>query len=151
MDLFDLGCYFSHHVPIRALSHPPLKHAACAFAAKQLGRAKGKKAVYGGVATVQSNMEKYDDPNIDWELEGALHYDKCINLLKDVIQDDNATRSDEVVATTAILSVYEFLSATGSAWSRHLNGTKSLLDIVEDSMMPVELPGFNFTMFPPRQ
>ena len=151
MDLFDLGCYFSHHVPVQALSHPLLKHAACAYAAKQLGRAKGKKAVYGGVTGLQANMEMYEDLFVDWEWEGAVHYDKSINLLKEVIQDEHATRSDEVVAATAILSVYEFISATGAAWSRHLNGTKSLLDIVEDSMMPVELPGFNFTMFSPRR
>ena len=38
---------------------------------------------------------------------------------------------------TAILCVYEFLSATGAAWSRHLNGTKSLLVIAEGGMMPL--------------
>ena len=152
MDLFDLGCYFSHHVPVQALSHPLLKHAACAYAAKQLGRAKGKKAVFGGIAMTQASMELYEGPNVDWELEGAAHYDRSIILLMEVIHENEyATRSDQVVAATAILSVYEFISATGAAWSRHLNGTKSLLDIVETSMMPVELPGFAFTMYSPRR
>ncbi|KAL9132153.1 MAG: hypothetical protein Q9217_000087 [Psora testacea] len=36
------------------------------------------------------------------------------------LDDGDATRSDEVVAATAILSVYEFISATGAAWTRHL-------------------------------
>lgn len=36
---------------------------------------------------------------------------------------------EEAVAATTILGVYEFVSATGTAWSRHLDGTKTLLDI----------------------
>lgn len=61
-------------------------------------------------------------------------------------------RSDEVVAATAILCVYEFLSATGPAWSRHLNGTKSLLEIAEGSIVPLEVPFSNLPhLLRPRQ
>ena len=49
-------------------------------------------------------------------------------------------RSDDVLAATAILSVYEFLDASGAAWSRHLNGTKSLLDIAQTKMVSIEVP-----------
>ena len=49
-------------------------------------------------------------------------------------------RSDDVLAATAILSVYEFLDASGAAWSRHLNGTKSLLDMAQTKMVSIELP-----------
>ncbi|MCJ1271014.1 hypothetical protein MMC22_010913 [Lobaria immixta] len=48
--------------------------------------------------------------------------------------------SDELLTATAILSVYEFLDASGAAWARHLNGTKSLLDITEVGLMPFEMP-----------
>ena len=44
MDLFDLNTYFESYVPVQARSHLLLKHAACAYAAKQLGRAKRKKS-----------------------------------------------------------------------------------------------------------
>ena len=37
----------------------------------------------------------------------------------------------------AILCVYEFLSATGAGRSRHLNGTRSLLDVTEGGMIPL--------------
>src|SRR5204862_5137597 len=50
----------------------------------------------------------------------------------------SSAHSDEVLAAAAILSVYEFLDATGPAWNRHLSGVKSLLDIAEVGMMPVE-------------
>jgi len=189
MDLFDLGNYFGSYVPVQARFHPLLKHAACACAAKQLGRAKGAKAVVGGICSQQASMELYADSSIDWEWEGAFHYDRSIALLMDTMQQDqNETRSsgnmememrweilaseqgidagpsngpfdeartqlksDEVVAATAILCVYEFLSATGAAWSRHLNGTKSLLDIAEVSMMPLEMPAFDLPFLPKRR
>ncbi|KAL0264695.1 FACT complex subunit [Diplodia seriata] len=48
--------------------------------------------------------------------------------------------SDELLAATAILCVYEFLDASGPEWSRHLSGAKSLIDIAKDSMMPLQLP-----------
>ena len=46
-------------------------------------------------------------------------------------------QEDEVVAASTILGVYEFVSATGPAWSRHLNGTKLLLDIAGPKMTPL--------------
>ena len=49
-------------------------------------------------------------------------------------------QSDDVLAATAILSVYEFLDASGAAWSRHLNGTKSLLDIAQTKLVSIEVP-----------
>lgn len=49
------------------------------------------------------------------------------------------TDSDELVATTAILCVYEFLDASGVEWSRHLEGAKSLFDIARDGAMPVTI------------
>ena len=190
MDLFDLGNYFRSHVPVQARSHPLLKHAACACAAKQLGRARRTR---GGAQIPSSlNQEHVDlneDASIDWEWEGAYHYDKSIALLMETMRQgqsksgsggpdavvsreegltpmqacitgptgdlsdraNTALESDEVVAATAILCVYEFLSATGVAWSRHLNGTKSLLDIAERTMMPLETATLDAVLLPKRQ
>ncbi|KAJ5518726.1 hypothetical protein N7453_001148 [Penicillium expansum] len=50
----------------------------------------------------------------------------------------HGVHSDEVLAATAILSVYEFHDAAGPAWNRHLSGVKSLLDVAEVGMMPLE-------------
>ena len=75
MDLFDFGMYFGSYVPVRALSNPLLKYAACAFAAKQLGRVRGAKASVGGLCSTQANMEvwPYADKT-DWEWYGAKYY-----------------------------------------------------------------------------
>lgn len=50
------------------------------------------------------------------------------------------TDSDELVAATAILCVYEFLDASGPEWSRHLDGAKTLFDIAKDQAVPLTLP-----------
>ncbi|KAI9707378.1 MAG: hypothetical protein M1836_000339 [Candelina mexicana] len=171
MDLFDLGTYFASHVPIRALSYPLLKYAACAYAAKQLGQVKGNKAIIGGICSEQANMEQFSDATqVDWNYKGAKYYEKAILVLMEALQDErncsqfncsdppglgpstetieedtadrskrrrlsserfSSTSSDELLAATAILCVYEFLDASSAAWSRHLNGAKSLLDIAE--------------------
>lgn len=179
MDLFDLGTYFATYVPVKALSNPLLKYAACAYAAKQLGRVKGSKAVVGGVCASQASMELWPDAErVDWYYYGAKYYEKAIQLLMEALQHDgegpplstleafgqwqaaelcedgehtrkrrrrfsnsrltSGVHCDEVLAATAILSVYEFLDATGPAWNRHLSGVKSLLDIAEVGMMPLE-------------
>jgi hypothetical protein len=82
MDLFDLGCYFAHRVPVLAVSNPLLRYSVCAYAAKQLGRVGGRKAVVGGIVSDQANMELYpNSENIDWVYIGAKYYDKAISLL----------------------------------------------------------------------
>ncbi|OJJ47037.1 hypothetical protein ASPZODRAFT_15721 [Penicilliopsis zonata CBS 506.65] len=192
MDLFDLGTYFASYVPVKAAKNPLLKYAACAYAAKQLGRVKGARGSVGGVSSWQAFMETWPDTEKrDWCWCGAKYYEKAIQLLMKELQPDaegppppstpeafgqwqaskvrdgdddddddgdgdseptprkrqrfvvdsrlsNGVHSDEVLAATAILSVYEFLDATGPAWSRHLSGVKSLLDVAEVGMMPLE-------------
>ncbi|EAW11944.1 uncharacterized protein ACLA_007030 [Aspergillus clavatus NRRL 1] len=176
MDLFDLGTYFASHVPIKALTNPLLKYAACAYSAKQLGRVKGAKAPFGGVSAKQAFTETWPSGrNVDWSWYGAKYYEKAIQLLVNELQPDegppplstpeafgqwqaselshnhdnsrkrrrhnrpsSGVHSDEVLAATAILSIYEFLDATGTAWNRHLSGVKSLLDVAEVGMMPLE-------------
>ncbi|KAJ5698353.1 transcriptional regulator family: Fungal Specific TF [Penicillium macrosclerotiorum] len=179
MDLFDLGTYFASYVPVRAMSNPLLKYAACAYAAKQLGRVKGAKAKMGGVCSRQAIMEVWPEKDNNFLWHGAKYYEKAIQLLMKELQPDtsgalpennseasgqwNATKpcddaenprkrrrrvsnsrlsrgvhSDEILAATAILSIYEFLDATGPAWNRHLSGVKSLLDMAEVGIMPVD-------------
>ncbi|CZT07796.1 related to regulatory protein for the arginine catabolic pathway [Rhynchosporium agropyri] len=82
MDLFDLGCYFAHHVPVQAISNPLLRYSACAYAAKQLGRVQGRKAVVGGNAAQQADMELYPRlESANWPYIGAKYYDRAISLL----------------------------------------------------------------------
>ncbi|KAI9646344.1 hypothetical protein NHQ30_005788 [Ciborinia camelliae] len=82
MDLFDLGCYFAHHVPILAVSNPLLKYSVCAYAAKQLSRVGGRKAVVGGIVSEQALMELYpNSEKVDWVYISAKYYDKAISLL----------------------------------------------------------------------
>ena len=180
MDLFDDGCYFAHFVPVKALTSPFLKYAAIAYAAKQLGRVRGNKAIMGGVCSKQATLENYPHADkVDWFYMAAKYYDKAISLLMDALQAEHSppdysttvsqwqnptgtewygaerrkkrrvlatggqsptASSDELLAGTVILSVSEFLDASGFAWSRHLNGTKSLLDIAEVGMMPFQSP-----------
>lgn len=56
------------------------------------------------------------------------------------------TSSDEILAATAILSVYEFLDASVPEWSRYLNGAKSLIDVAKDRMMPLQLPSPSYLL-----
>lgn len=49
--------------------------------------------------------------------------------------------SEDTFSATAILAVYEFVSASGFGWHRHLNGAKSLLKIGELKSVP-EQQGF---------
>ncbi|RAH77386.1 Zn(II)2Cys6 transcription factor [Aspergillus japonicus CBS 114.51] len=172
MDLFDVGTYFASYIPVRALRNPLLKYAACAYAAKQLGRVKVEQVPTSGTYLKQSAS------HVDWSWRGAKYYEKAIQLLMKELQPDKGppplstpeafgqwqaaelceesdnprkrrrrysesrfskgVHSDEILAATAILSVYELLDATGPAWNRHLSGVKSLLDVAEVGMMPVE-------------
>lgn len=177
MDLFDQTTFFSSHIPVKSISSPLLKHAACAYAAKQLGRVGGMKARVGGICSHQATMEVWQGGNEEnWGLLAAEHYDQAIPLLKESLQWGSpgnnsskeidkrhyATRtidgmveerklrrrqfgsaqstawSDGLLAATAILCEFESLDASNAAWAHHLSGTKSLLDVVEVGMMPLD-------------
>lgn len=100
MDLFDLGCYFAHQVPVQALSNPLLKFSACAYAAKQLFRVRGRKAVIGGIVSQQAAMELYLRPEtVDWEYIGAKYYDKAIQLLMEELSNSGNSEPPMTPAT----------------------------------------------------
>jgi hypothetical protein len=89
MDLFDCGRYFSFHVPAKARSNPLLKYAACAYAAKQLGRSGGVKTVRGGICSHQARMEMWpgDIEKVDWIYYAVKYYDKAIELLVAALEE----------------------------------------------------------------
>ncbi|KAI4094985.1 MAG: hypothetical protein LQ344_001832 [Seirophora lacunosa] len=95
MDLFDQTTFFSSHIPVKSISNPLLKHAACALAAKQLGRVNGRKAIFGGECSQQANMEVWQNTsNENWALLAAEHYNQAISLLKEALQWDHASPGD---------------------------------------------------------
>lgn len=158
MDLFDLNSYFSQTVPIEAVSNPLLKYAACATAAKQIALIRGK----GDMAKRAQMAHFADAEKTDW-VRVTHFYNLAISLLmKELsLRDEQAveeprwdagtsspenlrnpskSRSDQTLAATAILSVYEFLDNTTEGWSQHLSGTKSLFDLADkEELMPIEL------------
>lgn len=102
MDLFDLGCYFAHQVPVQALSNPLLKYSACAYAAKQLGRVRGRKAIIGGIVTQQASMELYSQSEtVDWAYIGAKYYDKAIQLLVEELSNSGNSEAPITPTTDA--------------------------------------------------
>ncbi|KAL8852495.1 MAG: hypothetical protein Q9221_002619 [Calogaya cf. arnoldii] len=188
MDLFDQTTFFGSHIPVKSIFNPLLKHSACAYAAKQLGRVNGAKAIVGGFSSRQARMEQWEGASQeDWTLLAAQHYDHAISLLLQALHWDqdsseadssetidkryyaprtldgmvnerklrrrkfgsahSTTRSDDVLAATAILCEYESLDASTAAWTRHLSGTKTLLDVVEVGVMPLDV-GISPDTFP---
>lgn len=179
MDLFDQTTFFSSYIPVKSISNPLLKNAACAYAAKQLARVNGAKAFAGELSFQQSRMQSWEGATKqNWALLAAEFYDRAISLLKEALQWDHSSsgdnsseeinkrhysprtvegmeqerklrrrqfgsaqstaRSDDLLAATAILCEYESLDASKAAWAHHLSGTKSLLDVVEVGMMPLD-------------
>ncbi|KAG9239311.1 hypothetical protein BJ875DRAFT_221904 [Amylocarpus encephaloides] len=114
MDLFDLGCYFAHHVPVQAITNPLVRHSACAYAAKQLGRVRGRKAAIGGIVSRQADMELYPHPEtVDWAYIGAKYYDRAIPLLIEELLHSGGQETP----MTPITSIEETFSPQGSASS----------------------------------
>ncbi|KAF2173342.1 hypothetical protein M409DRAFT_62867 [Zasmidium cellare ATCC 36951] len=168
MDLFDLGLFFATKVPVLATTCPLLLYACASLSAKSLARVHGRKPVMGGQVSRQSRMERWPGPPLDqegWVRKGREHYDIAVSLLRQSLAGATrpptsslpeeaspttlstvqstplpTTDSEELVAATAILCVYEFLDASGPEWSRHLDGAKTLFDIAKDRMLPPTLP-----------
>ncbi|KAI0384926.1 hypothetical protein F5Y04DRAFT_292508 [Hypomontagnella monticulosa] len=88
LDLYFLDAYFEHEVPLKGLSHPLLKCAACAYAAKHLSRTRRKtdsprpplRDSQVATTTTWPNSDA-----VDWAWHGARYYTEAIKLLREVL------------------------------------------------------------------
>jgi len=167
MDLFDLGRFFEIDVPVKANQCPLLLYSAVALAAKSLGRMdrsakrfKSPGPSYSSAEWLHKARTYYDTainllrqtlevetrpmsssqghPSVRPTSSGSYGENMPLQSSSSLPRTD----SDELVGTTAILCVYEFLDGSGLEWSSHLNGAKSLFDIAKDGVMamPTESP-----------
>jgi hypothetical protein len=180
MDLFDLGTYYASYIPVQARENPLLKYSAVACAAKALARVQirnpmrqakyldgqsvdweHKAAVYYDNAVSLLLQALKTDPTMtpdDSECEFTHHSSmgygghaaKRRRTSSNVSLNNN---TDELLAASAILSIYDYLDTSIPEWSKHLNGAKCLLMHSQERMMPLQLAsptspmstsGFNF-------
>ncbi|EME87357.1 uncharacterized protein MYCFIDRAFT_97003, partial [Pseudocercospora fijiensis CIRAD86] len=150
MDLYDSNSFFAARVPVLAVDCPLLLYSCACLSAKSLARVDGRRPIMDG--------QFWPGPPMDtesWMRKGREYYDIAVSLLRQSLAGASRPRtsslpataatlmnvqgaplpttdSDELVAATAILCVYEFLDASGPEWSRHLDGAKTLFDIAKD-------------------
>ncbi|KAJ5812456.1 Zn(II)2Cys6 transcription factor [Penicillium riverlandense] len=167
LDLYFLDSYFETEVPMKALTHPLLKYAACAYAAKHLSRTRQKTDCprapvrHSDVKTTTTWPNHY---SVDWAWYGAKYYAQAINLLRDTLrhtQDPDGSLGqqvtptymsdmqsisqpekyspfgDETLAAMAILCNYEFMSASDAEWARHLSGTMLVLELQQTGVSSI--------------
>ena len=167
MDLFDLDLFFAAQVPVLAVSCPLLLYSCASLSAKSLARVGGRRTFMGTVSK-QSKLERWPGQPMDaeqWMRKGREYYDIAVSLLRQSLAGATrpgtsslpedatpatvasvqgaplpTTDSDELVAATAILCVYEFIDASGPEWSRHLDGAKTLFDVAREQAIPLTLP-----------
>ncbi|KAL5356721.1 hypothetical protein BJX96DRAFT_162637 [Aspergillus floccosus] len=173
MDLFDLGTYFASYVPLGRVKvpQPPVTETGikkCKMETWPDGKSVDwtysaakyyEKAIQLLMKELQPDKgpAPLSTPEAFGQWQAAELCEENDNPRKrrrrySESRLSNGVHSDEILAATAILSVYEFLDATGPAWNRHLSGVKSLLDVAEVGMMPLEQrPSPAATPFPPRK
>lgn len=154
MDLFDLGTYFASYVPVKARENPLLKYAAVACAAKALARVSGRKPVMGVdwkhkaaiyydyavslllQALKQDTTPAPDESDCEFRQlnEYPVHgFDRSSpRRCRTSSNASFVSSTDELLAASAILCVYEFLDTSVSEWAKHLNGAKSLLVLSQE-------------------
>ena len=92
--------------------------------------------------------DSVNTPDVDLPCNPRLHRDNALldidgHVRKRRRTSNNAalvSNTDELLAASAILCVYEFLDASVPEWAKHLNGAKSLLVVAQERMMPLQMP-----------
>jgi hypothetical protein len=102
-----------------------------------------EKAIQELIKSLQKDAESDSAgdvaPNLNSRQDSADLDDRSVS--SPPTTDSSDPNSEDAFAATAILSVYEFLSASGFGWNRHLSGARSLLKIGELKSVP-EQQGF---------
>lgn len=160
MDIFDLGRFFEMIVPEKSSRCPLLLYALVALSAKNIGYLdetvrQGRHGIpnYSAAEWLHKARTFYDlaihllvealaQETRPVSAGSARSIDRHVSAESNGSQEQHRydlprTDSDELIGTTAILCVYEFLDASGAEWSRHLDGAKSLFDVARDGLMNV--------------
>lgn len=82
--------------------------------------------------------------HVDWSYKSVEHYDNAISLLLESVQLVDSQQDvyreegypDEILATVAILSMYELMDAPGPEWKAHL----SALPLLDNSSFELHNP-----------
>lgn len=125
--MFDIEHYFSSQVPVKALSNPLLKYAACAYAAKQIGRVNGTNVITGGSCLRQAVKRIWPNTErVDWYYYGTKYYEKAIQLLMEELQHGGQSpplsASEFSGAQNATSKRRKLSSIHGELPSTHSNG-----------------------------
>lgn len=143
MDLFDSDQFFELQLPLLVSKHALLLYSAVALSAKVLGR------MSESVRRQRDERGRVLNASM-WSHTARSFYDRAVHLLREKLASNTRTspdlhgmiessevemtETDELVAVAAILSVYELLDASAVEWSRHLDGVKSLFDVVHTEL-----------------
>ncbi|KAI9786072.1 MAG: hypothetical protein M1816_008100 [Peltula sp. TS41687] len=153
MDLFDHSSYFSSCVPVIARTSSLVRYAAVAYAAKQLGRARGSRpAVEPNGPRLRLGGCYPSLDRVNWTYKAAKYNEKAVSLLLDALYEDLTIglstgrnpaehrlgdRRNDLLIGAVILSMVECLDKTSMGpWSTHLNEAKWLIDIGEAGATP---------------
>lgn len=136
MDLFGPDQYFGRQVLALARSSNLVRHAACALAARRMGRtacAGGRVGRSQGDRLVVAAMAAMARGRCgccpDYLWHGAQHYERAVRLLAvAAVADDGGEDAMAVCwAAICILAEHERLGASLAGWAGYLDGLARLL------------------------
>ncbi|KAK9483571.1 fungal-specific transcription factor domain-containing protein [Lipomyces starkeyi] len=102
IDIFDPGYHFGQDIPRLALRNASLLRSILALSARHLSLQNKQSAKIYGAAAVN------------------YYYETLRYLQAALKKNETYTGSDELLATTLVVSTYEMLGGSHSGWERHL-------------------------------
>lgn len=112
-----------------------LKSAICALAAKHLSRIKQSPTTNASLGSLSKTLAWVARTSVQatWPYQAAQYYDRAVSALKETIDvhqfdNDAADYADitTILATTAILSMFELMDGPGDGWRAHLDALRLL-------------------------
>lgn len=123
LDIFGDKCFFQTCIPRLVGTHPVLKYAIAALAAKHLSHTGGFRATNCGLRSTLALTELYPSAgHVDWAFKAANYYHQAAthsqhqsplySTVESALQDTNSSiLTDVTMASNAILTVYEMIDS----------------------------------------
>ncbi|KAL6821867.1 hypothetical protein J3E69DRAFT_339455 [Trichoderma sp. SZMC 28015] len=116
LDIFGDKCFFQTCVPRLVGTHPVLKYAIAALAAKHLSNLGGFRATNCGPMSTLALTELYPSAgNVDWAFKAASYYHQAATHSQHpsplYTTEASSILTDVAIASNAILTVYEMIDS----------------------------------------
>lgn len=127
LDLFDTKCHFATYIPRLAVSHGPCKALSSQLLTSFHDHKCNNFGLMNAILALSAQHRSHTSrihpglPSLDPSLAVQYYY-QTLRYIQEAMHLPSYSKSEEILATVMLVSLYEMFDESSIGWQRHLKG-----------------------------